>query len=294
MNINNFVDFDNEVQEEIKQCLMDDILATTKTSSIEQAKEFVYNTFVPDGLMNNGEYYIDEVGHVRRAPSGKENILWKMLKNLRVLYLTKELNAGKDMKDTYDIRQDSFCVPVNYIDKDHFKTKLEEKKGLNKMIAYTLHGIIYTLTHPHKPFLEFEKIKSNDVMETLVKYMFARINIKSTGGFSKSNDGEVLQEAEKYSSYTIKRIKNLCPKVIICCGNQNNKNFILENFLNHNGFHFEWTDVQGIWIDKEYDIIAIDSYHLSYVCYGYSEHKMYDDVVGQLYKYIIKNLDFVK
>ena len=52
MNINNFVDFDNEVQEEIKQCLMDDILATTKTSSIEQAKEFVYNTFVPDGLMN--------------------------------------------------------------------------------------------------------------------------------------------------------------------------------------------------------------------------------------------------
>ena len=294
MKTKKYVDFDNEVQEEIKQCLMEDRLATTKMSSLEQAKEFVYNTFVPDGLMNNGEYYIDEVGHVRRAPSGKENILWEMLKNLHVLYLTKELNAGKDLKDTYDIRQDSFCVPVNYIDKYHFETKLEEKKGLNKMIAYTLHGIIYTLTHPHEPFLEFEKIKSNDVMETLVKYMFARINIKSTGGFSKSNDGEVLQEAEKYSSYTIKRIKNLCPKVIICCGNQNNKNFILEDFLNHNGFHFEWTDVQGIWIDKEYDIIAIDSYHLSYVCYGYSEHKMYDDVVGQLYKYIIKNLDFVK
>lgn len=294
MNTNNFVDFDNEVQEEIKQCLMEDKLATNKTSSLEQAKEFVYNTFVPDGLMNNGEYYIDEVGHVRRAPSGKENILWEMLKNLRVLYLTKELNAGKDMKDTYDIRQDSFCVPVNYIDKYHFETKLEEKKGLNKMIAYTLHGIIYTLTHPHEPFLEFEKIKSNDVMETLVKYMFARINIKSTGGFSKSNDGEVLQEAEKYSSYTIKRINNLCPKVIICCGNQNNKNFILEDFLNHNGFHFEWTDVQGIWIDKEYDIIAIDSYHLSYVCYGYSEHNMYNDIVGQLYNYIVKTLDNVK
>ena len=68
MNTNNFVDFDNEVQEEIKQCLMEDKLATNKTSSLEQAKEFVYNTFVPDGLMNNGEYYIDEVGHVRRAP----------------------------------------------------------------------------------------------------------------------------------------------------------------------------------------------------------------------------------
>ena len=78
------------------------------------------------------------------------------------------------------------------------------------------------------------------------------------------------------------------------CGKQNNKNFILEDFLNHNGFHFEWTDVQGIWIDKEYDIIAIDSYHLSYFFFWFAEHKMYDDVVGQLYKYIIKNLDFVK
>lgn len=43
MNTNNFVDFDNEVQEEIKQCLMEDKLATNKTSSLEQAKEFVYN-----------------------------------------------------------------------------------------------------------------------------------------------------------------------------------------------------------------------------------------------------------
>lgn len=294
MKTKKYVDFDNEVQEEIKQCLMEDKLATTKMSSLEQAKEFVYNTFVPDGLMNNGEYYIDEVGHVRRAPSGKENILWEMLKNLRVLYLTKELNAGKDMKDTYDIRQDSFCVPVNYIDKYHFETKLEEKKGLNKMVAYTLHGMIHILSQLQGPFLEYDKITIDDVKETLIKHVFARINIKSTWGSNISNDKEVLHEAQKYSSNTIKRIMNLRPKIIVCCGNQRNKNFILEDFLNNNGFHFVWTDVQGIWIDKEYDIIAIDTYHLSYVCYGYSEHNMYNDIVGQLYKYIVKNLDIVK
>ena len=57
MKTKKYVDFDNEVQAEIKQCLMEDKLATNKTSSLEQAKEFVYNTFVPDGLMNNGELY---------------------------------------------------------------------------------------------------------------------------------------------------------------------------------------------------------------------------------------------
>jgi hypothetical protein len=41
MKTKKYVDFDNEVQEEIKQCLMEDRLATTKTSSLEQAKEFV-------------------------------------------------------------------------------------------------------------------------------------------------------------------------------------------------------------------------------------------------------------
>ena len=43
MKTKKYVDFDNEVQEEIKQCLMEDRLATTKTSSLKQAKEFVYN-----------------------------------------------------------------------------------------------------------------------------------------------------------------------------------------------------------------------------------------------------------
>ena len=76
MKTKKYVDFDNEVQEEIKQCLMEDRLATTKTSSLKQAKEFVYNTFVPDGLMNNGEYYIDEVRQHSRPPSGKENSCW--------------------------------------------------------------------------------------------------------------------------------------------------------------------------------------------------------------------------
>lgn len=290
----NYTAFDNEVQEENKQCLIEELLANNKMLSQAQAKEIVSDIFVPDGLMNNGKYYIDEVGNVRRAPSGHEKALWGSSEQIRIMYLTKELNAGNDRKDTYDIRQDSFCVPVNYIDKYHFETKLEEKKGLNKMVAYTLHGMIHILSQPQEPFLEYDKITIYDVKETLIKHVFARINIKSTGGANSSNDKEVLHEAQKYSSNTIKRIKNLRPKIIVCCGNQHNKNFILEDFLNNNGFHFVWTDVQGIWIDKEYDIIAIDSYHLSYVCYGYSEHNMYNDIVGQLYKYIVKTLDNVK
>ena len=157
------------------------------------------------------------------------------------------------------------------------------------MIAYTFYGMIYTLTHPNKPFLEFEEISAVDVLDTLRKYTFARINVKPTGGSNKSIDGEVLHEAEKYVSYTVKRIKNLCPKIIVCCGNQNDHNFILQDLLNKHGFHFEWTDTQAVWIDKEYDIIAIDSYHPSYVLYGYPEKDMYNDIVKSLFNYITKN-----
>lgn len=289
-----YVKFDNEIQEEVKQRLIENLMVTNNLLSKAQAEEIAFNNFVPDGLMNNGKYYIDEAGNVRRAPSGHESFLWGSLNHRRILYLTKELNAGKDENDTYDIRQDSFFMPVN-VDKYHFETKLEEKKGLNKMVAYTLRGMLYTLEHPGEPFLEFEQISVNDVEKTLMDYIFARINVKPTGGSNSSNDKEVLHEAEKYASYTIKRIKNLCPKIIVCCGNQGGHNFILEDFLNKNGFHFEWTNTQGIWIDKKCNIIAIDSYHLSYVCRsGYSEKYMYNDIVRQLYNYVTTNTDFNK
>ena len=292
--IKDYVKIDNDIQEEIKQQLKENLLKTNKQISKEEAEEKICNTYVPDGIMNNGEYYIDEVGHVRRAPSGYENVVLDSLKHMRIVYITKELNAGKDKNDTYDIRQDSFCEPVNYIDEHNFSVKLEDVKGLNKMIAYTFHGIIQTLAHHDKPFLEFEKIGSDEVLKTIMKYTFARINVKSTGGSNQSNDKEVLREAEKCSSYTIKRIRNLDPKVIVCCGNQNNHNFILEDFLNKFGFHFEWTDIPGVWIDKEYGIIAIDSYHLSYVNYGYSEKKLYDDIVKSLYKYVVRNPEIIE
>lgn len=284
--ITKFVEIDNEIQKEILQFMKQNLMASNHSFSEAQAMENVSKRIVPDGLMNNGDYYLDEVGHVRRAPSGQENVRWAQIVPLRVLYLTKELNAGKDKMDTYDIRQDSFCLPSNYVDDHHFETKLEMTKGLNKMIAYSLHGIIYTLLHQYEPFLEFENIEENDVKETIAKYIFARINVKPTGGSSKSIDNEVLHEAEKYSSYTVKRIKNLHPKIIVCCGNQDDKNFILEDLLNKYGFHFEYTKIQGLWIDKKTGMIAIDTYHPSYTLYGYPEKKLYNDIVKPLYDYL--------
>ena len=45
--------------------------------------------FALDGIMNKGEFYIDDYEAVRRKESGKENVMWNECP-LRVLFLTKD------------------------------------------------------------------------------------------------------------------------------------------------------------------------------------------------------------
>lgn len=75
---------------------------------------------------------------------------------------------------------------------------------------------------------------------------------------------------------------------------------ILEEFLNSNGYNFEWTKVKGIGRDKSRNILAIDSYHLSYYgIYNKKENKRYDDktfyndVVKRLYEYLLRHPNFI-
>lgn len=162
--------------------------------------------------------------------------------------------------------------------------------SLDKRIAYIIYGLKSVLDTPSK-FIEFENIPNENILEAIDQYPFARINLKKTGGSGKANDKIVLAEAEVYKDYLKRQIENINPKIIICCSNSRNKNMILEDFLNSNGYNFEWTEVEGIWIDKSRNILAIDSYHLSY--YGYTDKKFYNDVVGRLYKYLLRHPTFI-
>lgn len=282
---------DETIQEELKNEMIQKFMLGNCALTYEQAVHQVNKLYCPDGLMNNGKLYIDN-NNIRRALSGNEDELWHQ-QRLRILFLTKELNAGPDRTDTYDLRQDSFRV-IRNINGNHRQSNLINDKGLNKMIAYTFHGMIHSMEYSNEPFLEYTKISAHEVETTIDKYVFARINVKPTGGTNNSNDNEVLCEALKYGKYTFRRIKNLCPKVIVCCGNKNNRNIIIEDFLNKIGFHFDWTDVQGIWTDKQLNIVAIDTYHPSYTKYGYEESQLYNDIVKALYNYIQKNPNFLK
>lgn len=73
---------------------------------------------------------------------------------------------------------------------------------------------------------------------------------------------------------------------------------ILEEFLNNNVYKFEWTDCEGIWIDKERSKIAIDTYHLSYFGIYNGNQKnddkaCYDSIVKRLSGYLYKHPDFL-
>ena len=171
--------------------------------------------------------------------------------------------------------------------------------SLDKRIAYIIYGLKSVLDTPSK-FIEFENIPNENILEAIDQYPFARINLKKTGGSGKANDKIVLAEAEVYKDYLKRQIENINPKIIICCSNSRNKNMILEEFLNSNGYNFEWTEVEGIWIDKSRNILAIDSYHLSYYgIYNKKENKRYDDktfyndVVKRLYEYLLRHPNFI-
>lgn len=271
----NFCQVDDELKSLIKQKMVQNLMDENPSLRASEAIQRIDDAFVPDGIMSMGEFYIDEVGHVRRKASGKENLLWDEMGCKRVLFLSKELNAS-DGTYTYDIREDSIRKMVP--DK---KYVLETGYNYNKRIAYVLHGLMHIFSQNGDESLALDDIKNNQdaVLRTLDHCIYARINVKPTGGQSSCEDMVVSHEAQKYKDYLFERMMNLSPKVIICMGVRNDHSFIIEDVLNTSGFNFVPSEVNGVLIDKAKKMIAIKSYHFS--CF-FTDEEIYDTIVDGL------------
>lgn len=274
----------NQILEEMKQEMINrKVTDNMPESKLQEIRQQVEDSFCFDGIMFKGELHQNEMGDIVRISSKKDNILWVNNLDKNVLFITKEPNLSGGC--AWDQRCDSFRKRGSTIDHP-----LLIGHSLDKRIAYIIYGLNSVLNTPSK-FIEFENIEKGNILGAIDQYPFARINLKKTGGAGKANDKIVLEEAKAYKDYLKRQIENINPRIIICCSNSRNKNMILEEFLNYNGYNFEWTEVEGIWIDNSRNILAIDSYHLSY--YSYTDKKFYDDVVGRLYEYLLRHPTFI-
>lgn len=283
----------NQILEEMKQKMINRMVTDDMPESkLQEIRQQVEDSFCFDGIMFKGELYQNEMGDIIRISSKKDNTLWKNNLSKNILFITKEPNLSGGY--AWDQRCDSFRKRGSTIEHP-----MLIGHPLDKRIAYIIYGLKFVLDTPSK-FIEFEKIPKEKILEVIDQYPFARINLKKIGGTGMADDKKVLADAKAYKDYLIRQIENINPKIIICCSNSRNKNMILEDFLNSNGYNFEWTEVEGIWIDKARNILAIDSYHLSYCgIYNKKENKSYDDktcyndIVKRLYEYLLSHPNFL-
>ena len=130
--------------------------------------------FVPDGIMFRGDFAQCDNGIWYRKKSGKENQLWSECR-LRILYLTKDQNAGDGHDDYWDCRGGALHKP--YSNKEDYI--LNRKTAFNENLAKSLYGLV--TTKPNK-FVEFKNIEEKEVVKVCDEYPFAQINCKKEAG----------------------------------------------------------------------------------------------------------------
>jgi hypothetical protein len=260
--------------------------------------------FANDGIMNKGEFYIDEErdsGCFRKQSENSiENEMWSKAP-LRVLFLTKDENISSTEK-VWDVRRETFHlkdikIPV---DDNHISPSTFYKNEAN-----ILYGILNTRIDEMVCFHEFSY---EDAVKFSDEVIFARINCKKEGGDEKIENIDLQNAITPYYDNLKKQIIALDADIFICCGNQKDDNVILNTlwkiFKDEYHEEFEYIPLRtidkigtGINYHRGKNKLAIDAYHLAYLNGG--EELRYYDVVGAYYEFIkylkaTKGIDFTK
>ncbi|HOI27581.1 MAG TPA: hypothetical protein PKZ15_09070 [Paludibacteraceae bacterium] len=239
------------------------------------------NSFSYDGIMFRGKISYNNYcqGRYYHEKGNNENELWEN-SNLKILYLTKDQNT-KD-GNAWDDREITYHKPWSNFEDYELWCQYQ----FHRNIVRTLYGLVSTT--PEK-LMTYEDIDDSEALKLSDEYPFAKINCKKEAGGASCPTSILVESMEMYSSFLEEQIKNLNANIIICCGNQNDDNEIL-NFLCKHGYNFKW-NVSSVWYDEEKNVIAIDAYHLSHRC---SNKSYYDDVVGGYYNFLKNHPDFIK
>lgn len=239
-------------------------------------------SFTPDGIMYRGKEDWDEANWVH-TQSGKENELWANVP-LRILFLTKDQNGGEDHSNWWDLRGDSYHHP----DSDFEEYRLYKQYAFNTNIVNILYGLVKTI--PDK-MINFEDIKEQEALMLADSYPYARINCKKETGGPDCIDEVLLNAIDDYRDFLQEQIRNLDADILVCCGNNNDNNIILNSLNEFYNGKFKWIDY-ATWYNEEDNKLAIDLYHLSHRYYA--RKKMYEDAIIPYHKFIQKHPDFTK
>lgn len=245
--------------------------------------------FAPDGIMNKGYFFVDKKdGAIRRVVNGKENELWAKCP-LRVLFLTKDEHADV----AWDVRTETFY--------EKGFGKPPQNKTVSGSFFYQnevclLYGLLNT-----KPsedgMMKYNAFSWEKALKFSDKNIFARINCKKEVGGPMILNNNLQDAIDKYYVYLEEQILNLDADILVCCGNQNGNNIILNTVYDIYANEFEYVNCidgqgTGMHYNAKRNKLAIDAYHLSFFKGGLEAR--YNETVGMYHEFLKKHPDFIK
>ena len=243
--------------------------------------------FAQDGIMNKGEFYINNDKECRRRPSetGTENSMWAETP-IRILFLSKDQNSfGGKAKDvrTETFHTKNISLPVN------------DYQIENSFFYQNEACLIYRILQANPDFdiKQVENFSWEDSVRLSDEKIFARINCKKEIGKDTCTNAALKEAIEKYGKYLKEQINNLDADILICCGHskaiEGTHNIIL-NYLNTIGYEFKQVEECGeeIYFDYKRNKVAFNIYHLSYRFYNWIP------TIKSYYKFLQQHPDFIK
>ena len=240
--------------------------------------------FADDGIMYRGTIGSIKNGTERYESDNKqENKMWNEAP-LRILFLTKDQNAGKagEEYDAWDVRGETGKLSYAFF----------------RNLMYQLYGLVNT-----KPGYKADYNFTNEqAIELYNSFPIARINAKKEAGTSSISNYTLRDYIERDKDLLKKQILNLDADIIICCGYSDyveGSGNLLLNFLKKECYNYldnkddnGWIDDDGwIYYDKKNTKIAINNWQFSAIM---SSEEWYEQITDAYHRFLEKHPNFIK
>jgi hypothetical protein len=242
------------------------------------------------GLLFRGDFSLHEPydGYCKwKRQEGNEEELWKNSK-VRIMILTKDLN---DEECSWDIRQENCgrkdvpenqrCSPVvKYLD-----------ISLYRKLKRWVYGLLKSTCETDIPSFEYVKEHSEELAVYYENAPLVRVNCKMANGKSSVSDTELKRYIARDLEFLIRQIKIYKANVIVCCGNRNEHNIIVEELVKNAYPDLELIDVSEGWVyySKSDNVLVVDTYHPTSTKHG--DEWQYDNFLKYFFR-TVKHLDF--
>jgi hypothetical protein len=229
-----------------------------------------YN-FADDGIMYRGKTKEFNYGTERFSDQKQENKMWNDAP-LRILFLTKDQNAGGD--DAWDVRGETGKLSYAFF----------------RNLMYQLYGLVNT-----KPGYKADYEFTNEqAIELYNSFPIARINAKKEAGVNSVSNNTLRFYLERDGEFLKKQILNLDADIIVCCGYSEHieeSGNLLLNFLKRECYNnLDNKDDDWMYYDKEKNKLAINNWHFSA---RRSSEEWYDQLTKAYLRFLKKHPNFI-